>query len=378
MPTDLAELLNQAAPEPTRSLDPERLWRAGQHRRRHRRVTVTVAILVVAGLSVAGVNWLDTKPDRVVTAAETIVADDPTHGFSVDYPATWRRATMNLTPGLTDPVEILSLGTGDLVPGGHSCAQFPVAALEAMSPTDAFMTVQERRSPQAAGLAPGESFDETTGFPDRPSLFPPTGSENASEVIDCLARPPVFDHWWFSYSEAGRGFHVLVAIGTQATQRTRAETWAILDSLQLVRITSTTVQPGSPSNGAVISGLLLDGRVWTVHNDPAHGLCVTLGDEPLGCDDEGPVIASDADPATPRIALAADASSFNSGSLVYGFLPDGATSVELVHDAGGSITAGLVIEPDGRFWAVPVDPDDNPETVIYRDDTGAEVERFTI
>jgi hypothetical protein len=168
MPADLAELLHPAAPETTRSLDPEGLWRAGQYRRRHRRLAVIVAILVVAGFVVVGVSWLDAEADRVVTAPDSILVGDSTHGFSIEYPATWHRASTSLTPGLADPVEIVSLGTGDLVPGSHSCAQFPVAALEAMGRTDAFITVQERLSPHAAGLAPGQPFDETKGFPDRP------------------------------------------------------------------------------------------------------------------------------------------------------------------------------------------------------------------
>jgi hypothetical protein len=49
------------------------------------------------------------------------------------------------------------------------------------------------------------------------------------------AAPPVFDHWWFAFNDAGRGFHVLVAIGTQASDQTRGETWAILDSLRFDR-----------------------------------------------------------------------------------------------------------------------------------------------
>lgn len=385
MPTDLAELLHQAAPEPTGPIDPERLWSAGRRRRLHRRATAAASVLLVAGLAVVGVGRPDSSdPARVVTTADSIIATEPAHGFSVEHPPTWRRATTSLTPNLTDPIEILSLGTGDLPPGGQACAQFPVAALEAMRPTDAFITVQERLSPQAAGLAPGQPFDETAGFPDRPDQFPPAGSKDTSVVVDCLAAPPVFDHWWFAFNDADRGFYVLVAIGTEATGQTRAEAWAILNSLHVdtaaaaTSTTATAAAPTPPASGSAISGTLLDRRAWTVRHEPAHRLCVTLAGEDLGCDDAGPVIAPDADPATPRIALPAGAPSFDSGSLVYGFLPDRATDVELVHDDGRSVTTGLVIEPHERFWAIPVEAEDNPDTVIYRDAAGVEVQRFPI
>jgi hypothetical protein len=235
MPPDLSQLLHQAAPEPSRPLDPEHVCRAGRRRRQGRRFTVGLAIVAFAGLVAVAMAWLDRpEPNSTLAAGGGIVAEDPTHGLTLEYPPTWHRSTA-LTPALADPVEILSLGTGDLPSGGHSCAQFPVATLEAMSPTDAFVTVQERLSTEAAGLRPGQPWDEAAGFPPRPEQFPPRSSKNVSEVPDCLAAPPVFDHWWFAFNDAGRAFHVLVAIGTQASNQIRAETWAILDSLRFER-----------------------------------------------------------------------------------------------------------------------------------------------
>jgi hypothetical protein len=129
----------------------------------------------------------------------------------------------------------------------------------------------------------------------------------------------------------------------------------------------------------IIRGQLLDGRTWTVGHSTDHGLCVTLGPSDLGCDDIRPVVPPGADPATPRTA--ADQTGFahptdEGGTLVHAFLPPGADTVELVHDDGRTLTAGLVIEPTERFWAMPIQPGDNPETVIYRDTAGLEVTRF--
>jgi PASTA domain-containing protein len=132
-------------------------------------------------------------------------------------------------------------------------------------------------------------------------------------------------------------------------------------------------------DGPVIRGQLLDGRTWTVGDSSRHGLCATLGSTDVGCDDIGPVIAPGADPATPRAAADATGSNYpgeEACSLVYAFLPPGAENVELAHDDGRTVTDGLVVEPTRRFWAMPVQPGDNPETVIYRDATGAEIARF--
>jgi hypothetical protein len=360
MPADLAELLHHAALEPAAPVDPERLWRAGR-RRRYRKVAATVTVLAAAVLWAVDTGEAPEEAVDVATADLTHT-EDPAQAFSVEYPSTWQRATTSLTPGRTNPVEILSLGTGDLVPGSRGCPQLPTGALEAMSPTDAFVTVQEELSAPAARL------------PNRPGRFPPAGLEDGGQVPLCLAHPPTFDDWplrfwWLRFQDTGRGFYVLVAIGDQATEQTRAETWAILDSLRF------DAPAASAASRTVISGTLLDGQPWTVRHDTVHGLCVKLGEADLGCDDEGPVIGPGADPATPRLALAPSARSFDSGSLVYGFLPAGATRVELVHDDGRSITTGVVIETDERFWAAPVDPEDNPEGVVYRDE-GARIWLF--
>jgi hypothetical protein len=188
--------------------------------------------MTVAALGTAAV-WLDHPESDHTVTGDLGTHEDPTRGFAIDYPETWHRAATTLTPRLTDPVEIVSLGTGDLPAGGDACVQFPVAALEALNPTDALITIEERLSPQAAGLSPGQPWDDAAGFPPRPQEFPPSGSKNISEVVDCLAAPPTFDHWWFAFNDAGRAFHVLVAIGTQASGPTRAETWAILDSFRV-------------------------------------------------------------------------------------------------------------------------------------------------
>jgi hypothetical protein len=99
MPSDLAQLLHQAAPEPSSAPDPEELWNSGRRRRRHRRITLGCAVVAVTGLAAFAVGRIDRpEPDRTVTAADGTVTEDPTHSFTIEYPATWRRATTRLTP----------------------------------------------------------------------------------------------------------------------------------------------------------------------------------------------------------------------------------------------------------------------------------------
>jgi hypothetical protein len=56
----------------------------------------------------------------------------------------WHRATRSLTPFLSHPHEIPTVGTGPLPVGGPHCAQAPVNALEALGATGALVSIQER------------------------------------------------------------------------------------------------------------------------------------------------------------------------------------------------------------------------------------------
>ncbi len=76
------------------------------------------------------------------------------HGITVTLPAGWRRAPSSLTPHLTDPHEVVAVGTYDLRYRRTDCAQIPGSALEDLGATDAFVTVQERgRGSSSIGFA---------------------------------------------------------------------------------------------------------------------------------------------------------------------------------------------------------------------------------
>ena len=146
---------------------------------------------------------------------------DPEQGFSVEVPAGWTVADQNLTPWLSRPSEILSVGTFPM-PVSHDpgdelrVSDGPVApaALAAMTSTDAFVSLQ------ASG--PTDHPD------DRPSSF-----RTLPERDCCSAQTGdyPFAWWWIPFIDQGRAFYLFVAIGNDADTGTSDQAWAIADSL---------------------------------------------------------------------------------------------------------------------------------------------------
>ena len=146
---------------------------------------------------------------------------DEENRFSVRYPAAWKRATVRLTPILADPREILSIGTSDPPPGGESCAQFPVNALDAVGATGALLTLQESGHPDLAGFPPLPD--------DLDRLEPDTHFWGAG----CLQNPNRLVTWWIRFRQRDRAFYGLVAIGNSTTEETRVQVFQALSSFQV-------------------------------------------------------------------------------------------------------------------------------------------------
>jgi hypothetical protein len=144
------------------------------------------------------------------------------HGLTVQLPKGWEAAHTNLTPHLLDPREEMSVGTFPLRYRPGLCAQLPSGTLEGLRPRDAFITLQER------GLNSRSSWPD---FPPRPVRFGPQLG-GASEVEACV-KPARFTDHWFSFTDGGRHFHVLVVFGLQASRQVEDQAWAILDSLRV-------------------------------------------------------------------------------------------------------------------------------------------------
>jgi len=167
-------------------------------------------------------------------ASSRVVHRDSARGFSVWYPASWRRAGSVLTPTLgapgEPPWELVSLGTFDLVANeGDRCGHAPIASLEAMGRGDAFVTLQER--PSSAQTEPGTQTPPTPPpLPADPRAQPP---DRDVEILHCVAGRDDFDLWYFTFSAGARVFHLYVAIGVDATEATIDQTWNIVATLEL-------------------------------------------------------------------------------------------------------------------------------------------------
>ena len=141
------------------------------------------------------------------------------HGLSTDLPPGCQEARHSLTPNLSDPREVLSVGTYRLRFRPLGCAQFPSSALRDMGPADALVTLQERGG--------------RNRFRRRPRYFGPQPYDG-SEAPECVPGAHFTDHWQ-QFRDHGRNFHVFVAFGPRASTKTRNEAWAILDGLVVAR-----------------------------------------------------------------------------------------------------------------------------------------------
>jgi hypothetical protein len=167
-------------------------------------------------------------------AAKPVASKHTAHGITVTLPAGWQRAPRSLTPHLSDPREVVAVGTFPLRYRRTACAHMPGSALEDLGPRDAFVTLMER------GLDRRSTWK---GFPKRPKHFGPRLGPG-SEAGECVPTARFTDHW-FGFTDGGRHFHVLVAFGANASARTRRQATAILDDLRI----DPHVRPDWPSAG---------------------------------------------------------------------------------------------------------------------------------
>lgn len=136
--------------------------------------------------------------------------------YTIMHPDGWHVATRSQTPGLTDPHEILSLASYPLRTGEHgNCNHIPVQALKDVPDDGVFISLQERRG--------------SGGFTERPRpyILDPPGTASFEE---CAARGDL-EVRWGGFRDAGRGTHVLVALGPKAAQH-RETARRVIDSLR--------------------------------------------------------------------------------------------------------------------------------------------------
>lgn len=171
-----------------------------------------VALMVLAGCG---------QQEAASPAERTDLAERPDRGFSVSFPASWQLAGERMSR-ISEPRELLSVGTTALSWQPTDCEAFAGAAGVSMAPRDVVVTVWER----------GHDRDsEWVDFPARPDRFGPLPDpEPAGRGCGEPAR--TMNHWR-NFSDSGRHFHSLVRIGPDAPASAAAEAWEILDSLRL-------------------------------------------------------------------------------------------------------------------------------------------------
>jgi hypothetical protein len=192
-----------------------------------RRTLLLVAVLLVTvslgcGNDRAGSQVAGSAPVPVEPASG--IYENARWGYSVRIPPGWHRAARPLT-ALADPVETLLVATYRPRSGSEGCGPLAFGGFDA---NDALVTVLER------GLDPASDWRD---FPPRPAHFAYEAGQS-SEFTECLRTTEgirLKDHW-FRFTDAGRHFHVLVAIGADAPPSAEAQAYGLLDSLVANRV----------------------------------------------------------------------------------------------------------------------------------------------
>ena len=148
-------------------------------------------------------------------------------GVSLTLPAGWTRATSSMTPYLEDPHEVAAVASFPLKgpASGAACdAQVPVAGVQPLAATDAFIWIVEwDTSGRFAPQYPAHSA------PPRPDHFDLT----AMSTFDCSATVPDTPGATFrttSFSDRDRQFQVFVALGRDALSAREGQILSVLDS----------------------------------------------------------------------------------------------------------------------------------------------------
>ncbi len=200
-------------------------------------------------LGVGAVLGADVAPARRAEAiailndfrVDVVEAEPPTApangAVSVDVQPGWERSVSVLTPDLEDPEEMLAIGTFDLpVNGPQDCAHVPSAALRLLASPGygqhAFVWIGRRAepSPEVPSL---DDFVLPEGLDGDPEVASCGGSGGTSQLPygDWTENGPAFEQG--TYQRDGTTLEVLVALGANATEETRAEMQAVLDSIHV-------------------------------------------------------------------------------------------------------------------------------------------------
>ncbi|MDQ1457022.1 MAG: hypothetical protein QOH28_2642 [Actinomycetota bacterium] len=228
---DLSAAFAEAAYQPSDGPDMSAARQRGRRRQRRRRGRVAATLFALVAAATFTVTRFDERGPRPAVRIATShdrwqTFTSRTGDVQIEYPPDWNVAPAVLTPHLSDPHEVLALGTFTMAPADHNCAHIPVNALEQMSPTDAFIWITERT---------GTDNDPAWNFGPRPASIDPTSGTDANggDLAACLNRPLLGTERAVSFDDHSRHFTITYAIGTDATQQRRADVLVILNSFHV-------------------------------------------------------------------------------------------------------------------------------------------------
>jgi hypothetical protein len=172
-------------------------------------------------------------PVEDVNSADRVTYRSTKWGYTVTFPASWQRAERPISR-ITDPREILSLGTFPLRHRPTNCDAFAGSARQDLGTSDAFLTVMERGFNRNS---------EWLDFPPRPQQFSATPENTKGPDPACGDRPKTNGHW-INFTDAGRRFHVHIVLGADAPASVRDDVWKIVNSLTV----DPNVKPDWPAS----------------------------------------------------------------------------------------------------------------------------------
>jgi hypothetical protein len=181
-----------------------------------------VAALGLAALSLPGaiVSGAGSRPGGAVYSNGRYALEAP-------LPEAWHASPRRLVDTLLMPREVFSAGTFPMpVGGGGDCDREPVAAIHAMAPGDALVTVQEY------AVGPELRAHLTTNFTPKTERAGLAGLR-FGRVAEAGPGPGVAaTHATISFSEAGRAFDALVYFRGRPTNELRRQASLILAGLR--------------------------------------------------------------------------------------------------------------------------------------------------
>lgn len=180
-----------------------------------RALTTVVAAVVLAACGSQSTPQPTRAAASTVDSAGWTQFRDSAHAFSIRVPPGWLRAPTSLTPGLTNPHEILTLSTHVARRGGEHCNHLPERAMRELGPGDVLLSLQERRG--------------SGGFAERPRPY--VLDAQPTDAGGCAERTDLREHFG-GFRDRGRGVHVLVVMGPEVSDARRADAAAIVDSLE--------------------------------------------------------------------------------------------------------------------------------------------------